>query len=448
MRGLFSFKRRNASEVWSWAAYDFANSAFATTIIAVIYNAYYAGVVAGGAGGVVILGTSIPGATLFSWFVSAAMIVTAIASPVLGAISDLGGLKKQLLAVHVALGTIATAALYTVGEGEWLWGGILFLFGQFAFAGGNVFYNAMLYDIAEPEDYGKISGLGWAFGYLGGGLLLAVNLVMLQYPELIGFSEGAFTVQDCFLSVAIWWAVFTIPILSRVPGGSRKSLTKAKIKLTHALGDLRIVLRRLKELPQFARFFFAYLFYNDGIETVIVMASIFGSQELGMGNADLIMFFLMIQAIALAGSLLFGFLADKFGSKRAVLSSLIIWLGVVVWAWQLGVFGDSLREYWMLGMLAGVVMGGSQAASRSLQAELIPPNRSAEFFSFFGISGRFASAIGPAILGLAVLITGSLRAGVASLIIFFAAGIILLLFVDEQEGRQQALSFDRKLETT
>ena len=162
MRSLFQFRRQNPGQVWAWATYDFANSAFATTILAVIFNSYYAGVVAGGADGVFLMGRRVPGATMFTLFVALGMILIAVTSPVLAALSDLHGLKKRMLALHLGLGVVSTTLLYTVGAGEWLWGGILFLIGQLGFAGGNVFYNAMLYDIAEPEDYGKVSGLGWA----------------------------------------------------------------------------------------------------------------------------------------------------------------------------------------------------------------------------------------------------------------------------------------------
>ncbi len=442
MASLFAFRRRNPGQVFAWAIYDFANSAYATTILAVIFNVYYARVVAGGAEGTTLWGIRVPGASMFTFFVAVGMVVVAISSPVLAALSDLGGMKKRMLAFHLAGGVLATALLYTVGPGQWVWGGLLFVISQIGFAGGNVFYNALLQDIAEPEDYGKVSGLGWAWGYIGGGLLLCVNLIMLQYPQLLGLPPNSFTVQDCFLSVAIWWALFSLPLFRSVP--SKSGSESARVDVRAAWRSLKSVTRRLRELPNFTRFFFAFLLFNDGIETVVVMASIFGDQELHMTSANLIMYFLMIQAVAFVGSLLFGWLADKLGNKRTIQISLIGWLLVVIWGWQLGIFGDPLFEYWMLGILAGLVMGGSQAASRSLQAALIPPERSAEFFSFFGISGRFASAIGPLVFGLAVLLTGSLRLGILSLIVFFAGGYIILLTVNEGEGHRQALEFDKQ----
>lgn len=434
MLKLFRFRRRNAGEVWAWATYDFANSAFATTILAVVFNAYYAGTVAGGSEGTLIGGTRVPGATMFTLFVAASMILIALTSPILAALSDLSGLKKRMLGLHLSIGVTATALLYTVDKGEWLWGGLLFVLGQLGFAGGNVFYNAMLYNVADPEDYGKVSGVGWAWGYIGGGLLLGINLVMLQ--------SGRFTVQDCFLSVAIWWLIFSIPIFRsvRVPRGTAGGTAGESIRA--ATASLKEILGRLRELPNLAKYFIAFLLYNDGVETVIVMAAIFGNQELAMNSRDLILFFLVIQLVGFFGSLFFGWLVDRAGGKKAILWALAGWLIVVLWGWRLGMFGNALREFWILGVLTGIVMGGSQAASRSLQATLIPPGRSAEFFSFFGISGKFAGAVGPLIFGLAVLLTGSLRQGILSLVVLFGGGFLMMLTVHETKGRTEALHFE------
>ncbi|MBU1638684.1 MFS transporter, partial [bacterium] len=360
---------------------------------------------------------------------------------ILAALSDLSGLKRRMLTMHVIIGALATFALSGIAEGDWLLGGLIFVVEQFGFAGGNAFYNAMIYDIAEPEDFGKVSSIGWAWGYIGGGLLLLLNLIMLKFPQSLGFPEDYFTVHDCFVSVAVWWVLFSLPLLTtfKESGASGKAF---KTSLSQATRSLHDNLRRLRTLPHYARFFFAYLLYNDGIETVIIMAAIFGDQELGMDSSQLIAFFLMIQAVAFFGALLFGVLVDKFGNRRSLLISLAVWMLISVWGWRIGLFGNAIAEYWILGAVTAVVMGGSQAASRSLQAMLIPPARSAEFFSFFAISGKFAGAVGPLIFGAAVFITGSLRAGILSLIAFFLFGFLILLTVNEREGRRQALAFD------
>ncbi|MDD5088054.1 MAG: MFS transporter, partial [bacterium] len=302
MLKLFRFRRRNAGQVFAWATYDFANSAFATTILAVVFNAYYAGPVAGGSAGTLIGGLRIPGATMFTLFVAASMILIALTTPFLAALSDLSGLKKKMLALHLGIGVGATALLYTVDKGEWLWGGVLFVFGQLGFAGGNVFYNAMLYDVADPEDYGKVSGVGWAWGYIGGGLLLGLNLIMLRYPHWLGLPPDTFNVHHCFLSVAIWWLLFSIPIFRsvRVPGG--RGAGGIRERIGDAATSLKTIFGRLRELPNLTRYFIAYLLYNDGVETVIVMAAIFGCQELAMSSSDLIVFFLVIQFVGCFGS--------------------------------------------------------------------------------------------------------------------------------------------------
>lgn len=437
MLALFKFRRENPGQVWAWATYDFGNSAFATTILAVIFNKYYAGVIAGGAEGIELFGTRIPGTTVFSFFVSAGMILIALLVPILSALSDLGQLKRRMLLFHVGVGTAATAMLATIGEGGWLIGGIWFVIAQFGFAGGNIFYNAMLLDIADPHDYARVSAIGWAWGYLGGGLLLALNLVMLQYPHLLGAEPGTFTVQDCFLSAAVWWGLFTIPVALSY----RTQALAIRPRIGAAFRSLKSSLMSLKRLPTFTRFFIAYLLYNDGVETVIIMASIFGDQELRMSTGDLVLFFLMVQGVAFIGSLIFGVIADRFDNRRAVLLGLGVWCVISLWGWQLGWLGDAHTEYWFLGILAGLVMGGTQAASRSLQAVLIPPQQSAEFFSFFAISGKFASAVGPAIFGIAVWATGSLRLGMLSLLLFFLAGAWLLWNVSESRGRREALEF-------
>jgi UMF1 family MFS transporter len=261
---------------------------------------------------------------------------------------------------------------------------------------------------------------------------------MLKYPGVLGFQEGVFSVQDCFLSVSLWWFVFSLPTFlllkeraQKIPlAPGRGYFKEGYLRLRHTFG-------RVRTFRELTKFLVAFLIYNEGIETVIVMASIFGAQVLKMETGEIILFFLMVQGIAFLGSLAFGFLADAIGNKRTIMLSLVIWSLIVVWAFQLGIFLDAKTEYWILGILTGIVLGGSQAASRSLQGIFTPDVNSAEFFAFFGVSGKFASIFGPLIYGILIAITGSVQSGILSVLFFFVVGGILLWTVNEKKGMEE-----------
>jgi UMF1 family MFS transporter len=425
-------------EIFGWAMYDFANSAFATTILAVIFNQYFAKVVAGGEKGVHLLGFQLHGASFFTFSVSLSMAISAVLSPFLGAVADSSGTKKRFLMFFCYVAVLFTGLLYFVHEGDYWMGAIFFVMANIGFAGGNVFYNAFLPEISTDQNIGRISGLGWALGYVGGGLLLAINLVMLKYSEWIGFPGGYFTVQDCFFSVALWWLFFSVPtfLLVKERAYGKESLSEGGY-FRAGYRRLQHTFRRMRSFRELTRFLVAYLIYNEGIETVIVMASIFGAEVLGMETNELILFFLMIQGIAFVGSMIFGFLADTFGNKRAVMITLGIWSLIVLWAFQLGIFWDPKTEYWILGVLVALVLGGSQAASRSLQGLFTPDANSAEFFGFFAVSGKFASIFGPLIYGILIAITGSVQSGVLSVLLFFVVGMVILWTVNEKKGREE-----------
>lgn len=427
-------------ELLGWALYDFANSTFATTIL-ILYSRYYAEVVAGGpeaAFGIGPWNVALPGATLYSYTVAAAMLVVAACTPVLGAAADYSGRKRTYLGAFCAIGVTATALLVLVGPGDILLGAVLLLAGLVGFNGANVFYNAFLPEISTADDIGRISGFGWGFGYLGGGTLLAINLVMLGAPELLGRSEP-FPIQACFLSVAIWWGGFSIPSLlwmrdrpSTRPIVSGVGYMRAGFR---RVGETFRNLRRFTELPKFLA---AYLVYNDGIQTVILMASIFGAEVLGMSEVDTLKLFLMIQGTALVGSTTLGFLADRLGNRRTVIVTLTVWSALVVWAYFLGILGNPLREFWVLGAIAGLVLGGSQAASRAIMGSMTPESHGAEFFAFYGIVGKFAAVFGPLTYGSMIALTGDVRSGILALVVFFLVGLALLLWVDVPLGRRQA----------
>jgi UMF1 family MFS transporter len=430
----------NRKEIYSWALYDFANSAFATTILAVIFNQYFALKIAGGEKGVVLWGFHLHGASLFTFTVSISLALSAFLAPVLGAIADYSGAKKKMLIFFWSLGVMATGCLYFVGEGTYLRAALFFILANIGFAAGNVFYNSFLPEICPEEHLGWVSGLGWAVGYLGGGLLLLLNLIMLQYPQVLGFPKGYFTVQDCFLSVALWWALFAIPTLTWVKERPpHQDIHPGKGTGYFRIGFHRIfqTLKKIRNFRQLLRFFLAYLCYNEGVETVIIMASIFGAEIVGFKEQELISFFLFIQVTAFLGSLLVGRLADAWGNKRAILITLVIWIVITIWAFFLGIFGDLKKEYWFLGFLAGMVLGGTQASSRALQGQLTPISASAEFFGFFGVIGKFSAIFGPLIYGMTLQMTGSLRWGILSLAVLFALGLLLLTRVDLEKGKTE-----------
>jgi len=425
-------------EIFGWAMYDFANSAFATTILAVIFNQYFATVVAGGERGVALFGFRLHGASFFTFTISVSMALSAFFSPFLGAMADASRSKKRFLMAFCYAAILFTGLLYLVHEGDYWMGAIFFIVANIGFAEGNVFYNAFLPEISTEGNIGRISGLGWALGYIGGGALLAINLIMLKYPERLGFPKEYFTVHDCFLSVAFWWFIFSLPTFLLLRERGQRSISGFRRNdFREGYHRLRQTFHRVKTFRELTKFLVAFLIYNDGIETVIVMASIFGAEVLKMETDEIILFFLMIQGIAFLGSLLFGYLADVIGNKRTVMISLGIWVLIVLWAFQLGIVWDPKTEYWILGVLAAMVLGGSQAASRSLQGIFTPDANSAEFFAFFGVSGKFASIFGPLIYGILIAITGSVQSGILSILLFFIAGMVILWTVDEKRGMEE-----------
>ncbi len=428
-------------EIWAWGLYDFANSPFATTILAVIFNRYFAEALAGGEEGVVleVLGTSIrvPGVTFFTYTLAAAMLVVAVLAPVLGAIADSSASKKKFLAFFCYLGVGATALLYFVQEGQYWRGAVFFVLAQIGFAAANIFYNAFLPEISTPRNIGWISGFGFTLGYISGAIVLAVNLAMLRYPEWIGFSEP-FTPQDTFLSVAVWWGIFAIPTFvwlrerqlpSPLPPGSGY--------LRVGIARVGKTFRNVRRYRELWKFLIAFLIYNDGIQTTIVIAAIFVDEALGMSDGAIVGLFLMIQATAFVGALLLGSISDRLGNKRTVILTLIAWTLVAIWGGFIGFSGSPQSEVWLLGITVGMILGGSQSASRALQGNFTPEENSAEFFAFYGIAGKFASVLGPVVYGSIYALIG-IRYAILSLGVFFVVGLVILHSVDEEEGMRQA----------
>ncbi len=408
-------------QIFGWTMYDWANSAFATTIMAAVLPVYYQKVA----------GANLTGnlATVYwGYTTSAALLLIAILAPILGAMADFRGAKKRYLTAFALFGIMGTALLYFVQTGDWLKASIFYIVGNIGFAGANIFYDSLLPHVASPDEIDMVSSKGYAMGYLGGGLLLAVNLAMIMLsPEHL---TGLMT-RLAFLSVAIWWLVFTIPLWKQVHEPARRVLKGEENFNPVKAGFSRLgnTLRKITNYQELFKFLIALWLYNDGIGTIIKMATIYGA-EIGIGSTDLIGTLLVVQFVGIPFAFLFGWLAKKIGTKR----SIYITLGVYTLIAIGGYFMKTATHFWILGFGVATVQGGSQALSRSLFGRMVPKSQSAEFFGFFSVSSKFAGIMGPLVFAFIGQLMGSSRLSIVSLVIFFIAGGYLLTRVDEEKG--------------
>jgi len=417
----------------SWKMYDWANSAFATTIMAAVLPEFYSSVA----------GSTLDKTTATSYWGysnTIAMLLIAIAAPILGAIGDHSGAKKRFLGGFAFVGIVATGLLIGIGPGMWFFASFLYIFGRVGFGGGNIFYDSLLPHVAGPEEIDRVSAEGYAYGYLGGGILLALNLLMILKPSFFGIPDAAWASRISFLSVALWWAIFSIPIFKnvaepRVVIARDESLNPLKAgyqRLRRTLKDIR----RFKEL---AKFLVAFWLYNDGIGTIIIMAVIFGA-EIGIGRTHLIGAILMVQFIGIPFTILFGRLPKRLGAKKSILLALGIYTIIAI----LGYFMQKPAHFWLLAFLVSMVQGGTQALSRSMYASMAPASKSGEFFGFYNVSSKFAGIIGPTLFGVVGQLTGTSRISIISIIIFFLAGAGILATVNHAQGIKAAISEDKE----
>lgn len=405
----------------SWVMYDWANSAFATTIMAAVLPVYYSTVASANL-------TPADATANWAFTTTIALVIVAILSPILGAMADFSGAKKRYLTAFVFLGVTGTALLYLVQSGDWMKASIFYILASIGFSGGIVFYDSLLPHIARPDEIDQVSSKGYAIGYLGGGLLLAVNLamIMLAPDHLTGLMS-----RLSFVSVAIWWFVFTIPLWRTVPEPPRrvKAGEENFNPFQASFSRLKNTFGEVKKYRQLLKFIIAFWLYNNGIGTIIFMATIYGT-ELGFSSITTIGTLLMVQFVAFPFAFLFGWLAKKLGTKRSILLSLLIYSMIAI----LGYFLYQEWQFWVLGFMVATVQGGSQALSRSLCGRMMPKSKSAEFYGFFSVSEKIAGTAGPLVFGLVSKVMGGSRLSIVSLIIFFISGAIVLASVDEQEG--------------
>lgn len=436
---------KNKKAVIGWALYDFANSAFATTVMAgffpVFFKQYWS------------FGADINISTARLGFGnSIAGLLIALIAPVIGAIADRGSIKKRFLAFFAYLGSVMTASLYIVQKGDWLLAVIFYSIAVIGFSGANIFYDSLLPDVAEKDDSDFISGLGYGLGYLGGGLLFLFNVLMTLTPEKFGFPDSSSAVRFSFISVAVWWSFFTIFTLLLVP--EQKSFASGKTKrnlIREGFGQFVETFRKIRSLKAVYLFLFAYWLYIDGVDTIIRMAVDYG-MSLGFDSKDLILSLLLVQFIGFPAAICFGKLGQLWGTRRAIFLSIGIYMFVTVW----GSMMTTKTEFYILAVIIGLSQGGIQALSRSYYMRLIPADKAAEYFGFYNMIGKFAVIIGPALMGTVGLFAKRLlmpqspsaidaqnigrlasRISIASILILLIAGGIIFYFTGKEEKKSE-----------
>lgn len=426
------------SEQRSWYAYDWANSAFYTTVVVTLFGPYLtalAEAAAGPDGRIELIGIRIGYQALWPWLTAFSVSTQALSMPLVGAVADYGRLKKRLLGVMAYVGAAATVGMYFLDGDRLLFGCALFIVANFAFGNSILLYNAFLPEISGPAERDAVSSKGWALGYAGGGLLLAMNLLLLSRTSALGMSEGQ-AVRISLGSAGLWWAAFTlIPLFGLRSRGPSKILPPGQSYLGAGLRQLRHTLAKARRLPDTLLFLIAYLVYNDGISTVFVLATQFGNAELGLAYGSLLGAILLAQVVGVVGATVFQYIAAWIGNKRAVMFALIIWTLTTLYVFA-GVSTET--EFFALAAVVGFVMGGSQALSRSIFSFLIPKGEEAEYFSLYEISDKGSSLVGPVVLGAVLEATGSFRLGALAISIFFLGGLAILSRVDVRRGALDA----------
>jgi UMF1 family MFS transporter len=437
---------KNRKAIWGWALYDWANSAFATTVMAGFFPIFFKQFWSAGAD------VNVSTAQL-GFGNSIASLMVAIMAPILGAIADKGSAKKKFLVFFAYLGVLMTAALFLVQEGQWIWAIFIFAMGIIGFSGANVFYDSLLPGIVGEEKIDYVSGLGFSMGYLGGGLLFLINVLMTLMPQKFGLPDAAAAVRVSFLTVALWWGLFTLFTIFWVP---EKKITSADNNgesiVVAGFRQFVGTFKKIRHLKVVFLFLLAYWFYIDGVDTIIRMAVDYGL-SLGFESTDLIVALLIVQFVGFPAALVFGKLGERWGVRKSIYLAIAIYMGVTVW----GTMMTDKMEFYILAVVIGLVQGGIQALSRSYYSRLIPKNKAAEYYGFYNMLGKFSVILGPVLMGLVGLIAkrilmppaatpeqvitvGQLasRWGIGSILILFIVGAILFYFVDEEKGREQA----------
>ncbi len=417
-------------ELRAWALYDWANSAFWTTVVVAVFPPFFGEYAAAGLPPLVAT-------ERFAWGTTIAVTVVALAGPVLGAIADRRALKKAMLGACVAIGVAATLLMATIERGQWAYALALFMIANVGVAGSLVFYDALLPHLAAPDEMDRASTAGFAIGFIGGGVLLLINLAWILNPLMFGLPDTIAAIKLSLASVGVWWLVFSIPIFRVVPEppvGLQPLATAGAGLLRQSLGQAWQTFLEIRRNRNAFLLLIAFLLYNDGIQTIIRMSSIYGA-EIGIDRNAQIAAFVMVQFVGVPCSFLFGALARLIGAKRSILGALAVYTGISI----LGYYMTATWHFFVLAFLVGLVQGGSQALSRSLFARMIPKQKSAECFGFFAVSEKFAGIAGPAIFAASVTLFQSSRGAMLSVVLFFVLGALVLSLVDVAAGEAAAL---------
>lgn len=409
--------------------YDWANSAFWTSVIVAVFPPFFSS----------FAGSELEPAVATARFATAttiAVTIVAVLSPILGAVADYAGVKKKMLGAFMLVGVLATAAMALIQQGQWLFAAALFVVGNIGVAGSLTFYDSLLPHIADGREIDRVSTGGFALGFLGGGLLLLLNFAWYLRPGWFGIPDETTAIRLVFLSVAVWWLVFSIPLFRRVPEPARRLEADERAgenPMAVAFERLGETLRGLRAYRHAFLMLLAFLLYNDGIQTIIRMATIYAT-EIGIDRTSQMAAIVLVQFVGIPFTILFGLLAGRIGAKASIFLSLVIYTVISV----VGYYMTTAAHFFVLATLVATVQGGSQALSRSLFARMIPQHKSSEYFGFFSVFEKFAGIFGPALFAIMVTMSGSSRNAILSVIAFFVAGGILLMFVDAAEGERAA----------
>lgn len=420
MKALFDKK------VFSWALYDWANSAYATIVLTVFFPLVFSNYWFTGTG-------SENSTTPLGIANAVASLVIVVLALVLGAIADKGGVKKLFLFMFLSIGVVFVSALYFVSQGEWLLALCIYVLAGIGFSGANIFYDALIVDISKADNFDSVSAFGYALGYLGGGLALVVAIVLSTFPTAFGFDSTSQAMLASFVMVGLWWAGFSIPLFRQVAETRADRVIGFSRVVKSGLGQLMATFKEVRQLKVVLLFLLAYWFYIDGVATMIRMSMNYGVR-MGFDQMSLVQALLVTQFVGFPAAIIYGKLGEKFGTKLGLYFAIVVYMLVTGYAY----FMDEVAEFYTLAIVVGLVQGGIQSLSRSFYARIIPKSKSAEFFGFFNMMGKFAAVLGPLLMALVSSVSGDPRLSILVIIVLFAIGGTLLFFVDEKEGQRIA----------